>query len=229
MLILTSLGLQPQHLRDGGLVAGLELLAVPDLAAGRRQLDHAVHRLHRRVREVGELERRLDGLCRARHRLGRVAIAAGDGPGRGGEALVLGEDVGRGRLERRRIVPLDLQRVAAVLGGPEAGGDDRHAVGHLDDVADAGQRRALRRRSSLTRAPKRGGCATTAVSMSGSFTSAVNMRAAVALGLRVLARHVLADEHEVLRVLELDLGRAPASRPAAAASSPNVAFRLPPP
>ena len=72
----------------------------------RRQLDHAVHRLHRRVREVRKLERRLERLCAAP----ASAFAASPSlrataPGVAGEALVLGEDVGRRSLERPRSRP----------------------------------------------------------------------------------------------------------------------------
>ena len=73
---LDLLGLQSRVLGDRELVAGLELLAVPHFAQFRRQLDHAVQRFHRRVREIRELERCLEFLRGGADGVARVAVLA---------------------------------------------------------------------------------------------------------------------------------------------------------
>src|ERR1700730_11273646 len=52
------LGLEPGGLGGVALIDGLELVAGPDLARLAGELDEAGQRLHRRMREGGELERR---------------------------------------------------------------------------------------------------------------------------------------------------------------------------
>ena len=75
------LGLEAEELGDRRLVAGLELLAVPDLAALAVELHHAVHRLQRRVREVRKLVGRLERSCSTLQCRFRVAFLARGAPG----------------------------------------------------------------------------------------------------------------------------------------------------
>ena len=204
MLSLICSGLSPVYLCDRELVAGLELFAVPDLAAFLRELDDAVERLHRRVREVGKLERRLQGLGRALDRLRGIALAASGFGGGGGELLVFGHHVRRRALEAGGVVPFDLERVASFLRRPERGGNDGHAVGDFHHVAHAGNAvhaggiEAIHFLAEARRMRDDRG------QHVGQLHVLREARGAVGLRLRIRARHMLADEHEVLRVLDLD-------------------------
>ena len=96
------------------LVAGVQLLAVPDLDAGGGALDDAVHRLHGRVGEIGKIVTGLDDPA-APAKAASVALLAGDEAGRFGGFAVAGEDVLAAELEGSAFVPFDAQRVAALL------------------------------------------------------------------------------------------------------------------
>ena len=58
------LRLEAQDLRDGALIDGLELLAIPDFAASAIELHHAIHRLHRGMGQKGKFEFRFDPVRR---------------------------------------------------------------------------------------------------------------------------------------------------------------------
>src|SRR5580700_583969 len=119
-----------------GLIDGLELIAGPDLAAVGVELDYGVERLHWRVRQRKLVARRqrLGGALKCR---GDVTIAAGRKAWLFGELAVLAEDGGRAALLRLAVIPFDLERVAALLGRPEAVGDDGNAARHLHHVNHA--------------------------------------------------------------------------------------------
>jgi hypothetical protein len=55
-----------------------------------------------------------------------------------GELAVLGDDGGAAALFRLAVVPLDLERLAALLSRPEALGDDSDASRHLQHLGHAG-------------------------------------------------------------------------------------------
>ena len=200
---LDLLGLEPGDLRQRGLVPGLELLAVPDFAAVGVELDHAVHRLHRRVCEERKLVGRLELLRGTVDAFCRVAVVARDLPGSPRELAVLGRDVGGRRLEARGVVPVDLERIAPLLRLPERRRDDRDSVGHLDHVAHA--RDLLHARDVV--ALELSAEARRMRDDGGQHLRKLDvlrvLRGAVRLGLGIGARHVLADEDEVLRLLEL--------------------------
>ena len=71
------LGRQAQVATDDGLVDGLKLLAVPDFAAVAGEFHQAVHRLHRRVRQIRKLVLGLDDFSRLGQRRIGVALARG--------------------------------------------------------------------------------------------------------------------------------------------------------
>src|SRR5262249_61947287 len=107
------------------LVEALELRAGPDLAFAGREPHGAIERLHRRVREVREAVLGLDDRGGALH-------AGVDVAGGGRLHARLARQAGELARELVRVergagaeVPVDLQRVAAELGGPEVLGDDR--------------------------------------------------------------------------------------------------------
>ena len=96
-----------------------------------------VQRLHRRVRQIGNLVQRFDHFGRLRE--GRVAIAMAAAVSErpiergaifGGELGAIG---GAGRAE----VPFDRHRMKRFLGAPEIVRDDRHAIGHRDSGNDS--------------------------------------------------------------------------------------------
>ena len=119
------------------------LRAHPDVDAVSPPMRGRVERLHRRVRQIGNLIDRLDQF-RGRGE-GRVnvamAAAVGERPIERG-AIFGAELVAVGRSGRAEI-PHDRHRLERLLGAPEIVGDDRHAVGHRhggDDPATAGDR-----------------------------------------------------------------------------------------
>ena len=209
------LGLEPEELRHDRLVDGLELLAVPDLAACLFtigvELHHAVHRLHAGVREVREL---VGGLERPRRVLERaldVAVLARHGALGDGELLVLGHDFGRAQAKGARFVPLGAERVAALLRAPVVPGEHCDAVrrrrGERDDIDHAldgfclGGVEALELRAEALGMQHHGG------EHARQLHVLREHRAAVRLGARVGARRGLADVGELLRVLERNFGR----------------------
>ena len=126
--------LQPGLLRRGVAVDGLELRADPDLAAVGPHVGDAVDRLHRRVGQVRQVVDGLERLGRLSQGLGRVAVLACDHPGLLGELGVLLELRAAVEAGERPVVPDDLERLAPLLGGPEAVGDDGDAAGDLHHV-----------------------------------------------------------------------------------------------
>ena len=89
-----------------------------------------VQRLHRRMREIGNLVERLDQFGRLRKGRVDVAMAApiGERPIERG-AIFGGELSAVGRAGGAEV-PFDRHRVKRFLGAPEIVGDDRHAIGH---------------------------------------------------------------------------------------------------
>ncbi len=147
------------------------LRAEDQLACCRRLRRHAVHRLHGGVGQVGEVVGRLEDLALGRGACGArgVAIAPHCGlaatPFSGGEVVELGRGlVGAARLGLG-LVPLDLQRVAALAGGP--GGrrrPRRRRWGSRRRRDTPGTFLASAASTTFTLPPKRGAWATMATS-----------------------------------------------------------------
>ena len=113
------------------------LRAHPDVDAVFAPMRGRVERLHRRVREIGNLVERFDHFGRLRE--GRVTIAMAAAVSErpiergaifGGELRAVG---GAGRAE----VPFDRHGLQRFLGAPEIVGDDRHAIGHRHGGEDS--------------------------------------------------------------------------------------------
>ena len=108
---------------DGGLVHGRTLAAIGQLDLLTIDLRDTVHRLHRRVRQIGEIEPELDQVAVkacgdiTMHIKGLGAFACCR------DLLIFLDDLGRTALFRLRIVPSHLKGVAALLGGPSVFGD----------------------------------------------------------------------------------------------------------
>ena len=201
------LRLEPGGRRRVALVDGLELVAGPDLATVGVEFHDRIQRLHRRVRQIGKLVRRTDSLGGALERGGDIAVVARRHARLFGQRPVLGHDRGRASLFRLAVVPLDLERLAALLCRPEALGDNGDAARHLHHVDHAGdglgrggverlyrraeQRRTLQQRHQHVREGHVDG----------------ELRRAVGLGRNVDARQFLADELEVFRLLQRHLVR----------------------
>ena len=106
------------------------LRAHPDVDPVFPPMRGRVQRLHRRMREIGNLVERLDrfgGLSEGRVDVA-MAAAVGERPVERG-AIFGGELSAVGRAGRAEV-PFDRHRVKRFLGAPEIVGDDRDAVGH---------------------------------------------------------------------------------------------------
>ncbi|VWC17439.1 hypothetical protein BLA15945_05715 [Burkholderia lata] len=145
------LRLEADFLRDDDLVAGMPLLAVPDLAAIRMQPHDAIQRLHRRVRQIRLLVGRVDELAAGRRFARHVAARHRDHARLVECGPVLLRDVGGTERQRVRIVPRDLQCIAPLARHPRIARQHRdtalHVVvaRHLDDRDHAGNRLRLAR------------------------------------------------------------------------------------
>ena len=153
---------QPGDPGGDRLVEVRHLVAAPDLDEVVVPPRDGVHRLERGMRQVGELERRLEPAPAAggrapladRRRCGRPPPPAGPaGP------AVLGQDLLGAAPLGGALVPLDGERVAALDRGPGRLGDDRHPARDLDHVHHALDRlgRRLRRSSRPWRRTAAGG------------------------------------------------------------------------
>src|SRR6185312_7499854 len=199
------LRLEPRGRRRVSLVDGLELIAAPDLATVAVEFHDRIKRLHRRVRQIGKLVGRGQALGRALERRGGIALLARRLAGLFGERAVLRHDGGGAALFRLAVVPLDLEGVAALFRRPEALAHNGDAARHLQHLDYAGngfggagverfdrrteQRRTLQHRDQHVRENHVDG----------------ELRRAVGLSRNVDARQFLADQLEVLGVLERDL------------------------
>ena len=121
-----------------------------------------------------------------------------------GELPVLGEQLARAAALGGALVPLDLERVAPLLGGPEALAEDRHPGGNLDHVdhpahlAGGARVEAPDRAAEARRPGDHGGEHPRQLDVGGELGPAV------ALLRDVDPRHVGADQPEAPRLLELD-------------------------
>ena len=128
---------QPRRLGGFRLHPAHDLRAGPDLASIRPDMNGGVQRLHRRVREERQLVCRLELFAR-RKSLGDVADRFGNRAVLfAGRAQVL-PDVFRADLRVRPFVPVDLERVQALLGRPHVIADHGDHVVEHHDLAHAG-------------------------------------------------------------------------------------------
>jgi hypothetical protein len=116
---------------------------------------------------------------------------------------VFGENVGRRALERSALVPLDLERVAALFRRPEAGRQYRDAVGYFDDEADARNGLDTGGVEALDLGAEPGRMRNNRGEHPGQLDVLRKQRGTVRLRLGVGSRHVLSDVDEVLGILEL--------------------------
>ncbi len=199
--------LQAQQRGHRRLVDRLELLAIPDLACVRAKLHDAVQWLHGRVREIREIVSSTQHARGFRESGIGVALLAGNGAGRFGEFAVAGKDCVAAELERGGLVPFHLQGLSALAGAPGVlgqhgdAGRDLHDIHHaLDGLGGRGvEGPHLRAKARRVRDHGR--------QHAGQMHVLREARPAVDLVGAVLARGMLADELEVLRRLELDVGR----------------------
>ncbi len=159
------------------------------------------------MREIRKLVFGGERFRRAGQRLGGVAVVAGHRAGRRCARLVVGHQVCGRSFESCRVVPLDLERVARLLRGPERCREYRDPGGQLDDVADA--RKLLRfvgielrhLGAEARRMRDHGGEHARKLHVLRELGGAVRFCA------RIGARHALADIDEILRVLQVHRGR----------------------
>ena len=134
---LTLLRRQARRLGGEHVVEARELVTAPGLEHAVVQPGDAIHRLHRRVSEEGELVDRLDRLDRAAGAGVPAAGRANGLPRLAGFVAEEGEDLVGVELAARRFIPLHLERVAALQRRPGAAGDHGDTLGHLHHVGDA--------------------------------------------------------------------------------------------
>ena len=120
-----------------GLRAGLDLRPHPDVTAVLADVDGAVNRLHRGVRQKRHLIDRLDLPGRTRQRFGDVAVLARDRARLARGRCELLDDVGGAELRVRALGPADVERGEALLSRPHVVGDHRHGVLEADHLAYA--------------------------------------------------------------------------------------------
>ena len=207
------LGLEAQHARGGHAVHARELRAQVEVGtrlAGLAHLHRAVERLHGRMGQVGEAELGLDMARRLvqRRDIGVEVARAG----LRGQLAVLGQLAFAVHLLHGVGVPLRLQRFAALARWPVAGGDHGHAFaatvhGHAQHGLDAGHgtRRSVVQRGQLCL--EHGRVCNHRRQLARQVHVDAEALLAAALGPGVDAARGLADQAEVLGILQHDGGR----------------------
>jgi hypothetical protein len=196
---------QSRDFRGRGLAAADGLVADPHFAAVAADMHGAVHRLERCMREKRNLILRLDLGDGARHRLVDVSDVLRDSPRFARGLLELAGDVVGRELRERPVIPFDDERGQSFLRGAHVIGDDGDGIVEADDLAHAldgfrsrvvhalhatAEDRRLRERCDLH--------------AGRPYVDAVHGRS-VDLRRRVEALQGLADQLEVLRLLERNL------------------------
>ncbi|MCY1415849.1 hypothetical protein D9M71_313450 [compost metagenome] len=194
-----------EQLGEHGLVVGLALRAVPGLAAIRGQADHTVHRLHRRVREIGKVVLGLQRMGGLRQRHIAVALLTRHLPRRPGQLAIVLEQLRRVLVEGGCFVPLDHQRIAAALGAPGIPREHRDPAGdlhHLDHPVDRQRWFGI---VCLDGGAEPGGMGDHGSEHARQLDVLGKDRLAGDLVVRVLARDMPADQPELTGFLEPDL------------------------
>ena len=106
------------------------LRAHPDVDAVLAPMRGRVQRLHRRMREIGNLVERLDHLGRLSEGGVDIAMAAAVGERPVERGAIFGGELGAVGGAGRAEVPVDRHRLKRFLGAPEIVRDDRDAIGH---------------------------------------------------------------------------------------------------
>src|SRR5262245_23811224 len=200
-----SFGWQAGHLRGCGLSKGWHLRPDPDIAPVRANMDGAVHRFHRGVREERHRVNRLDLLGSVCHSLGRIPLPARDDARPLRRLCQLLHDFGGAELRVGPLVPADLERSQALFRRPHVVRHHGHGVTkahHLMHPFDPfrlavvhARDRAAEHRTSCHRGDLH----------AGDLYVDAKLRGAVDLIGGVQALGGRADQVEVFRVLELDL------------------------
>src|SRR5262245_10924109 len=107
-------------LRGVHTIDGLELCSRPYLAVIRTQIHSAIERLHHGVREIRHFVHGLDLLRRRTQRGRRIALFASDESRLLRKFSILLALRLRTEVRHGPFVPLDLQGISSLLGGPEA-------------------------------------------------------------------------------------------------------------
>ena len=128
---------QAGGLRRRRLDAREDLAADPDFAAVLADMNRAVHRLHRGVREERNLVHRLDLGDGARHGLVDIADILRNRPRIERRLFELAGDLVRVELGVRTVVPFDHQRCQPFFRSPHMVGDDGDRVVEPHDLAHA--------------------------------------------------------------------------------------------
>jgi hypothetical protein len=194
---------QPGDLGGHAHAARRHLRAHPDLALVGAHVHRGVQRLHGRVGQHGEVVGRLH-----QRALGPLAGFLAD------DGLALGQRLGQRRAQllrgERRVLarrPRDLQRIEPALGGPEVLAHHRHRVLDANDVEHArnGARGLVVHRGQ--HAAQRGAGLDRGHLHARHAHVEAELRLAVDLVGGVHAAQRLADELEVLRLLQRHLAR----------------------
>jgi hypothetical protein len=159
-----------EELGDGLLDPGLDLRSDPDAAAVASQLDGAVHRFHRRVREQGNLELGFEAIAARKALLDVAELARHDAGLPAGDAKLV-PHLCRGHLRVRTVVPLDLERLERLLRGPHVVADHATRSSRTTTWRKPGTFFAARSSTRRTLPPSTGLCAIVANFMPGSIAS----------------------------------------------------------
>ncbi len=195
------LRLETRLLRRCVAVAGLELGAGPHFAMIGLHVSNAIDWLHWRVGQVGHVVGSFELFRRLLERAGRVPILVGGHARLLRELLVLFELLAAVQCRLWPVVPDDRQRLAALFRRPEAVGDDGDAARDLDNMLHAWDGLCLLGVEALDFAAedRRGDEHTRQLHVETEDSLPANL-----VG-RVEALGRLADDTEILRILELDV------------------------
>ena len=204
---------QTGGLRRGRLGPREGLGADPDFAAVLADMDRAVHRLHRRVREERNLIGRLDLGHGTRHRAVDIADVLRDGPRLERRLLEFGRDRFGREPGMRTVVPFDRQGFEALLRGAHVVGNhgdgiiEPHDLAHALDGLGRGIVDALHAAAEYRRLREGRDLHAGRPDIDAVDGRSIDLRRRV----ETLGRG--ADQLEILRSLERDVVRAPASAP----------------
>ena len=197
------LRLEAEDLRHPALVHRLELRPRPHLAPVHRAAHRAVERLHGSVGEIGQ---RIFGHQYVRsQRLLHVPAGRGLGARRLRFLQITFAELHRVDVRVRTRIPVDLERVAPLLGRPEMIGRHRHPRRHREHRAHPGHGLGRRRVEPLHRAAERGRVGHHRGEHPRQLDVHAELGAAGDLLRRVEPAGGLANHLPVRRVLELDL------------------------
>ena len=214
---------QAGDLGDRGLGQGRRLGADPDVAAVLADMNGAVHRLHRRMRQERQLIDGVDRCAAPASAFVRVAVVARDLAGLLRRLVELANDVGAAEHSHADLRPIGSAAAASpFLAAPIWSATTATASSMLHHLAHARDR--TRRRFvdvTATLPPNTGEIAIAAISIPGSLTSMPNCARAVDLERHVQALADLPSSVKSFGSLSVTLsGAGTGSAAAASASAP---------